>query len=631
MSTKTLRKRIALATVAALGAGVLSLVTTTTANAATPTYSTGAPTQGTMSLGSTNATDGLTSVADTNTSVMKSIGVIAKSGSGLAQTATMLSNGILALSYTPGNASSNTTGGIFVNGGTIKAYVVSAPETATVTNLNYISISDSGTIGITVVPNSGVSTMTISAYRGVGANATDYSAGTLEAQAVVSVTTTNSSNVVSLSKSGVYYTGAVAVPATYTPAGGSATIVDTTTAGTGTSDFNTAQYGVILVRDAYGNAMAPSSTSPLVLTAAATNGAYVGLSSTGTTYDQVAPTGPSLSYSSTSLTTGAATSGNATVAITSGSTAKVWALKVTNPTSAPISTTVTISANGNVIGVKTFTFTGKVAKVVLSSPTNGKKSSTGGVTVAYLDAAGNDLTTSMSNTTVYTNSVIQDANTSGNGITVNGTLVIPVGGTYYNQMLVNCPSTNATGSIAVDYTNPLDGSVVVSNTVPMSCSGGADTYSAALDKSTYKPGEIATLKVTFKDSKGALAADYAAGVSGGIASTSTNIPNVLGANLSPISTGTAAGTTAGKATDVTTNGVATYQFIVANASGVDGDYQLSVGFPYVDALGDSKPVTVPYTIASGSTSLNDVLKGIVSLIASINKQIAALAKLVAKK
>ena len=37
MSTKTLRKRIALATVAALGAGVLSLVSTSTASA-TVTY-----------------------------------------------------------------------------------------------------------------------------------------------------------------------------------------------------------------------------------------------------------------------------------------------------------------------------------------------------------------------------------------------------------------------------------------------------------------------------------------------------------------------------------------------------------------------------------------------------------------
>ena len=43
---------------------------------------------------------------------------------------------------------------------------------------------------------------------------------------------------------------------------------------------------------------------------------------------------------------------------------------------------------------------------------------------------------------------------------------------------------------------------------------------------------------------------------------------------------------------------------------------------------DGAAQTVAYSISSGGTSLNDVLKGIVSLIASINKQIAALAKLV---
>jgi hypothetical protein len=58
--------------------------------------------------------------------------------------------------------------------------------------------------------------------------------------------------------------------------------------------------------------------------------------------------------------------------------------------------------------------------------------------------------------------------------------------------------------------------------------------------------------------------------------------------------------------------------------------QLLVSFPTVNAA-DGANQTVTYTIKSGQTSLNDVLKGIVSLIASINKQIAALAKLVTKK
>jgi hypothetical protein len=59
-----------------------------------------------------------------------------------------------------------------------------------------------------------------------------------------------------------------------------------------------------------------------------------------------------------------------------------------------------------------------------------------------------------------------------------------------------------------------------------------------------------------------------------------------------------------------------------------------VDFPNVDAAAKAAsltpgPVTATLTIADGSTSMTDVLKGIVSLIASINKQIAALAKLVA--
>jgi len=62
-----------------------------------------------------------------------------------------------------------------------------------------------------------------------------------------------------------------------------------------------------------------------------------------------------------------------------------------------------------------------------------------------------------------------------------------------------------------------------------------------------------------------------------------------------------------------------------------GSYALNVDFPHVDALSGQAALQVPFTIADGSTSLNDVLKGIVSLIASINKQIAALAKLVTKK
>ena len=130
------------------------------------------------------------------------------------------------------------------------------------------------------------------------------------------------------------------------------------------------------------------------------------------------------------------------------------------------------------------------------------------------------------------------------------------------------------------------------------------------------------MKVTFKDSKGNLAADAA----GNIAS-STSKPSLSGGNLSLIG-GTDAAT--GLGTDTTTNGVATYKFVVGAPVIDPYGGQLVVSFGVVNA-GVGVTQNVSYKIASGSTSLNDVLKGIVSLIASINKQIAALAKLVTKK
>jgi hypothetical protein len=83
-------------------------------------------------------------------------------------------------------------------------------------------------------------------------------------------------------------------------------------------------------------------------------------------------------------------------------------------------------------------------------------------------------------------------------------------------------------------------------------------------------------------------------------------------------------TNVGSATDVTTNGVIKYKLVVGTTT---GSYQAIVAFPSVT----SDTSTLAYKIADGATSLNDVLKGIVALIASINKQIAALAKLVTAK
>jgi hypothetical protein len=213
---------------------------------------------------------------------------------------------------------------------------------------------------------------------------------------------------------------------------------------------------------------------------------------------------------------------------------------------------------------------------------------------------------------------------AGTGIGL-GAVTYPTSTTAGKVVFTCGAAVGVSGSMQVDYSN-IDGTVVTSNTLPVSCSGAPFSYTAKLDKATYNPGDIATLTVTFKDSTGSLAADVytmtgtAVDANSSAIATASNIPNIIGSNLTNTS---GSATTAGSALDVTTNGVATYKFIVGTTS---GSYQAIVGFGAVDV-----GTTVAYTIASSGTSLNDVLKGIVSLIASINKQIAALAKLVTKK
>jgi hypothetical protein len=140
-----------------------------------------------------------------------------------------------------------------------------------------------------------------------------------------------------------------------------------------------------------------------------------------------------------------------------------------------------------------------------------------------------------------------------------------------------------------------------------------DTYAISMDKASYKVGEIATLTITAKDSKGNPVHDFQL-----VAGTANNI-SVGGGSLVKADTGTDTfGILAGSAT-----GVKTYKIQLTTA----GAFNTVVNL----AGSTTTSVTAAYTVSSGGTSLEDVLKAIVSLIASINKQIAALQKALLKK
>jgi len=158
------------------------------------------------------------------------------------------------------------------------------------------------------------------------------------------------------------------------------------------------------------------------------------------------------------------------------------------------------------------------------------------------------------------------------------------------------------------------GASVFSPAICMIVSGGIATYSISLDKATYSPGEIITVTISAKDSLGAIVPDgtqlaaSAAGLDFAIAGSS---------NLSaaPVNT------------DGADAGSWKYKY---TAGTVEGTWGANLGLSGV-TTDTAKQLTYTIKSTSGAVSNAEVLKSIVSLIASINKQIQALQKLILKR
>ena len=149
------------------------------------------------------------------------------------------------------------------------------------------------------------------------------------------------------------------------------------------------------------------------------------------------------------------------------------------------------------------------------------------------------------------------------------------------------------------------------------CADDPYTYTASFDKAAYTQGEIATLSVKFLDSKGN-------------AANSLDTPGTVQMIL-PFMTLV---TSTGSATVLPdANGVKTYTMTVGTSVGLTaGTYTGIIDFTALTADAAVK-ATPTYKISTGgdTTTNADVLKSIVALIASINKQIQALQKLILKR
>jgi hypothetical protein len=547
MSTKTLRKRIALVAVATLGAGVLSATPAFAANLMERTSATGICVAYDATTGAAEA------IAVDSGEVVLTVGGTLLITSDTADLGVRLAkSGIAQVTATTGGA------GVDANGLGVSTDV-DATETVTITARSV------GTTKVEVFVAATPGTVTEYFYITVVAGCT--------------------TNTISVADS------FVSVEATSIKA------VDNVDASPVIEDEGTGFLSVVGANE-YGNDV-PAGTWVV----SATNGALVSIADTA------------------AATAAAATLSQAILTGIDGDDIRTAVVQGADNEGKALTTVVTITYNGVKVAEKTFLFTGDLAKIEVTSvgtATTNDQNFKSFKTRAF-DAAGNQLAWADAALTVTgvdsTNVTAADA-----GITI-------VNDYQWATNTVTCgPLAKATTKLKVKgLTNA--GTYVYSDEFSVSCAKTPYTWTASMDKASYVPGDIAVVTISAKDSNGSVVADpYDTDNAGALPDTFSYVygsagtaPTVTGSNLTAV--------VAPAAADYFVGGVKKYSFTVGST---EGDYNLSV---VLGGITTDVAKTVKYSIKSSSTAVSnaDVLKAIVSLIASINKQIAALQKALLKK
>jgi len=629
MSNKTIYKRIALVAVTALGAGVLSVAPANAANNTAVGGDNAASATGILNVATAPSItgDAVLSTTVTATNANRSLGLLANSTtlttSSLTSTATMRADGEIVFYYT-GSATAEIATTVVVSGGTISAYnsidTAASPAAADM-NLNAAKTQlvvgqdaeDNLVTVFAVTPNSGATSVSVSVYESAALATTNtaamttalaniqsgaVSSGTLKQRYLVTVAATSASGVYNAGESYIAVEAAAADNTTTTTDAANANIIANGSAG----------YININLNDAYGVAL--GGKGALIITG--TNGALIG-------------------YDAGGAATTAASSFNLTQVSSSSSSGAITVARPTAMADKGFSTTVSISWNGVVVGTKSFTFLGEVASLVVTprrtaQMTASSTTSTDAFRVTYADSAGNSLTgLGTANTTVISSTTTSVV--TGAAIGTQGDAVDAAKGS------VTCAAATATyfgggtAKLQLQHLNTGSGTVVKSNVFDMTCQPNAYSYTASFDKTTYTPGSVATLTITFKDRDGDLANGYDT-VASSNAITFAGTPSATAV----VGSITGTGSTADRPNSGTgLQGIKTFQFVVGST---EGDFQAVVSVPDVNTRNSSQAnQTVAYSVkaAVGSVSNADVLKSIVALIASINKQIQALQKLILKR
>ena len=618
MSKSTLRKRISLVAITALTAGVLSIAT---APVASSTAAVGANNVN-SNTGTVNGSLFVATAANTTAAAVAgnafsstanfSKGLLAKdSSSGTAQTATVLAGGVLSL-----YADVTTAVAFSATGGSFSSVQEASTGTVIVYNatnsyalIPKVSTTSSYVASLWTAPTT-PGTYTVSLLTGFVASG----ATSIVPSAVTSAPPTLSGNIL-------------------------VTVVAASAGGAYTSSRSTCSLQMA------GTALAYSSSTPrLDTTDIFEDGqaAYISLD-LNDTYSANLPegnftvtaTGGALVNMDTAAATLLAGTTATDIFVSNGSED---AVRIDQPTAgAPLTTTVTISYNGTAVCTKTVTIRGGVAKLTVAniatqansaaSTANGEQwmyqktgiYTAGQFTVVATDSAGNVVST---DSTLGSFAAASGTGTQIPSITVNtrSSTANASSPLAYNFGGFGCGADAGQSSVTIAFTTTATGAKVTSDAFVARCAGTASTYVASLDKASYLQGDVAKATVKFLDSKGNAANNMVA-----IGANSWVLPYMTAVD-STITT-----TTGASATSVTDNGTVVYTFTVGTTTAaVAGTYTGIVSFT-APALGVNSTPTYKLSTGGDSTTNADVLKSIVALIASINKQIQALQKLILKR
>jgi hypothetical protein len=562
MSTKTLRKRISTVALTALTASVLSVIAIPSANA--------------------DIRDG---VFDSQAGSIGVVGAISPSlatdtDGATTRTATVLSTGQLVLSTSAAATAKVSAGGL------ITAATDASDINGTQTCVAGLAAGDT----FTVKPvGAAGSTFTITSYDDQSCD----SPGAIADVITVTIAAASVAGTASTSESVVRWDS--------DNSGSEPTAAEDVT-NSSTTTGNTLELYIDL-EDAYGQDI-DGTDGALILTAS--SGAYIG----------------------TPNTSGAVVATAATSTVVSTlAPSPIWAVVSEATAGAGWNGTVTVSYNGVVIATKSGKITGAASKITVSPYKIGITGGTAGIDThlySVTDAAGNALAFTSSNLSMTSSS--NSAILSGIGA---GTDATPGSayGSNVGAIRTTCvgSSSGVAGGGTVDVvvqTTLSNGTVVKSAPFKATCGGNAYSYKASLDKASYVQGEVATMTVSFTDSKGNLANSTTAVGTG----ASTNDATISAPMMAMVGT-------MGNGADMKpgVSGTLTYKFTVGTSNGLTaGAYNAVVSFPtlaYADA------VSVAYKVSTGTSTVTneEVLKSIVALIASINKQIQALQKLILRR